>query len=179
MSNKKLEELLWGAAEFLRGQIDASDYKQYIFPLLFYKRLSDVYLEEYNEAMELHEGDAEYAAMPMFHRFNIPSEASWEKVRNTSKNIGEAIQTALRLIEANNPRLHGVFGDAQWTNKERLPDHLLADLIEHFSKIPLGIKSVAQDDLGEAYEYLIKKFADDSGHTAAEFYTNQIGRAHV
>ena len=72
MSNKKLEELLWGAAEFLRGQIDASDYKQYIFPLLFYKRLSDVYLEEYNEAMELHEGDAEYAAMPMFHRFNIP-----------------------------------------------------------------------------------------------------------
>ncbi|EFA7485290.1 SAM-dependent DNA methyltransferase, partial [Escherichia coli] len=173
MSNKKLEELLWGAAEFLRGQIDASDYKQYIFPLLFYKRLSDVYLEEYNEALELHEGDAEYAAMPMFHRFNIPSEASWEKVRNTSKNIGEAIQNALRLIEANNPRLHGVFGDAQWTNKERLPDHLLADLIEHFSKIPLGIKSVAQDDLGEAYEYLIKKFADDSGHTAAEFYTNR------
>ncbi|EKO4401722.1 N-6 DNA methylase, partial [Escherichia coli] len=133
----------------------------------------DVYLEEYNEALELHEGDAEYAAMPMFHRFNIPSEASWEKVRNTSKNIGEAIQNALRLIEANNPRLHGVFGDAQWTNKERLPDHLLADLIEHFSKIPLGIKSVAQDDLGEAYEYLIKKFADDSGHTAAEFYTNR------
>lgn len=173
MSNKKLEELLWGAAEFLRGQIDASDYKQYVFPLLFYKRLSDVYLEEYNEAMELHEGDAEYAAMPMFHRFNIPSEAAWEKVRNTSKNIGEAIQNALRLIEANNPRLHGVFGDAQWTNKERLPDHLLADLIEHFSKIPLGIKSVAQDDLGEAYEYLIKKFADDSGHTAAEFYTNR------
>ena len=173
MSNKKLEELLWGAAEFLRGQIDASDYKQYVFPLLFYKRLSDVYLEEYNEALELHEGDAEYAAMPMFHRFNIPSEASWEKVRNTSKNIGEAIQNALRLIEANNPRLHGVFGDAQWTNKERLPDHLLADLIEHFSKIPLGIKSVAQDDLGEAYEYLIKKFADDSGHTAAEFYTNR------
>lgn len=173
MSNKKLEELLWGAAEFLRGQIDASDYKQYIFPLLFYKRLSDVYLEEYNEAMELHEGDAEYAAMPMFHRFNIPTEAAWEKVRNTSKNIGEAIQNALRLIEVNNPRLHGVFGDAQWTNKERLPDHLLADLIEHFSKIPLGIKSVAQDDLGEAYEYLIKKFADDSGHTAAEFYTNR------
>ncbi|KNC06669.1 DNA methyltransferase [Klebsiella sp. RIT-PI-d] len=173
MSNKKLEELLWGAAEFLRGQIDASDYKQYVFPLLFYKRLSDVYLEEYNEALELHEGDAEYAAMPMFHRFNIPSEAAWEKVRNTSKNIGEAIQNALRLIEANNPRLHGVFGDAQWTNKERLPEHLLADLIEHFSKIPLGIKSVAQDDLGEAYEYLIKKFADDSGHTAAEFYTNR------
>ncbi len=173
LNKKKLEDLLWGAAEFLRGQIDASDYKQYIFPLLFYKRLSDVYLEEFTEAQEIHAGDAEYAAMPMFHRFDIPQEARWEKVRHTSKNIGEAIQTALRLIEANNPRLHGVFGDAQWTNKERLPDHLLSDLIEHFSKIPLGIQSVAQDDLGEAYEYLIKKFADDSGHTAAEFYTNR------
>ncbi len=173
MNKNKLEELLWGAAEFLRGQIDASDYKQYVFPLLFFKRLSDVYLEEYNEALELHEGDAEYAAMSMYHRFDIPEEASWEKVRNTSKDIGEAIQNALRLIEAKNERLHGVFGDAQWTNKERLPDHLLSDLIQHFSKIPLGIKSVAQDDLGEAYEYLIKKFADDSGHTAAEFYTNR------
>lgn len=173
MNKNKLEDLLWGAAEFLRGQIDASDYKQYVFPLLFFKRLSDVYLEEYNEAFELHEGDAEYAAMSMYHRFDIPEEASWEKVRNTSKDIGEAIQNALRLIEAKNERLHGVFGDAQWTNKERLPDHLLSDLIQHFSKIPLGIKSVAQDDLGEAYEYLIKKFADDSGHTAAEFYTNR------
>ncbi|MCG3726200.1 MULTISPECIES: type I restriction-modification system subunit M [Vibrio] len=173
MNKNKLEDLLWGAAEFLRGQIDASDYKQYVFPLLFFKRLSDVYLEEFNEALELHEGDAEYAAMSMYHRFDIPEEASWEKVRNTSKDIGEAIQNALRLIEAKNERLHGVFGDAQWTNKERLPDHLLSDLIQHFSKIPLGIKSVAQDDLGEAYEYLIRKFADDSGHTAAEFYTNR------
>lgn len=168
-----LEDLLWGAAEFLRGQIDASDYKQYIFPLLFYKRLSDVYIEEYNEALEVNEGDVEYAAMPMFHRFDIPEEARWQTIRDTSKNIGEAIQNALRAIEAANPRLHGVFGDAQWTNKERLPDHLLSKLIEHFSKIPLGIKSVAQDDLGEAYEFLIKKFADDSGHTAAEFYTNR------
>jgi type I restriction enzyme M protein len=173
LNKKKLEDLLWGAAEYLRGQIDASDYKQYIFPLLFYKRLSDVYLEEYNEALQIHEGDTEYAAMPMFHRFNIPTEARWEVVRNTTKNIGEAIQTALRLIESSNERLHGVFGDAQWANKERLPDHLLADLIQHFSKIPLGINTVNQDDLGEAYEFLIKKFADDSGHTAAEFYTNR------
>ena len=113
LNRKKLENLLWGAAEFLRGQIDASDYKQYIFPLLFYKRLSDVYLEEYNEALEVHDGDAEYAVLPMFHRFDIPHEARWATVRNTSKNIGEAIQNALRQIEANNPRLHGVFGDAQ------------------------------------------------------------------
>lgn len=173
LNERKLEDLLWGAAELLRGQIDASDYKQYIFPLLFYKRLSDVYLEEYQEALELQQGELNLETMPMFHRFMIPDAAQWESVRNTSKNIGEAIQNALRLIETNNERLHGVFGDAQWTNKERLPDHLLSDLIEHFSAIPLGIKAVDQDDLGEAYEYLIKKFADDSGHTAAEFYTNR------
>ncbi|CAH0992215.1 hypothetical protein SIN8267_02331 [Sinobacterium norvegicum] len=172
MNKNQLESLLWGAAEFLRGQIDASDYKQFIFPLLFFKRLSDVYEEELAEALE-QTGDMEMATAEMFHRFTIPNEARWQTVRDTSKSIGEAIQNALRSIEANNPRLHGVFGDAQWTNKERLPDHLLADLIEHFSKIPLGISVVAQDDLGEAYEYLIKKFADDSGHTAAEFYTNR------
>jgi type I restriction enzyme M protein len=172
LNKKKLEDLLWGAAEFLRGQIDASDYKQFIFPLLFFKRLSDVYEEELAEAIE-QTGDEKLAKSAMFHRFSIPEDAHWEVVRSTSKNIGEAIQSALRAIEAGNERLHGVFGDAQWTNKERLPDSLLLDLIQHFSKIPLGIKSVAQDDLGDAYEYLIKKFADDSGHTAAEFYTNR------
>lgn len=173
MNKKQLEGLLWGAAEFLRGQIDASDYKQYIFPLLFYKRLSDVYLEEYTEVLKIHEFGAEYADMPVFHYFDIPVEARWEEVRNTNKDIGNAIRTAMRTIESRNPRLNGIFGDVQWTNKERLPDHLLSNIIEHFSKIPLGIKSVDQDDLGEAYEYLIKKFADDSGHTAAEFYTNR------
>jgi type I restriction enzyme M protein len=172
MSNKKLEDLLWGAAEFLRGQIDASDYKQFVFPLLFFKRLSDVYEEELNDAIKQTD-DIDLAKSEMFHRFTIPEQASWSLVRSTTKNIGSAIQNALRLIESSNERLHGVFGDAQWTNKERLPDHLLINLIEHFNKIPLGIKSVAQDDLGGAYEYLIKKFADDSGHTAAEFYTNR------
>ena len=173
LTQQQLESMLWGAAEHLRGQIDASDYKQYIFPLLFYKRLSDVYQDEYEEALEFSDGDKEYAELPEQHRFTIPASALWEKLRETSTNIGEFIRKALREIEKQNPRLYSVFGDAQWTNKERLPDHLLASLIEHFSKIPLGIESVNQDDLGEAYEYLIKKFADDSGHTAAEFYTNR------
>lgn len=173
LSQQQLESMLWGAAEFLRGQIDASDYKQYIFPLLFYKRLSDVYKDEYEEALSFSGGDQEFAALPEQHRFIIPESARWDKLRETSTNIGTFIQKALRDIEKNNQRLYGVFGDAQWTNKERLPDHLLASLVEHFSKIPLGITAVTQDDLGAAYEYLIKKFADDSGHTAAEFYTNR------
>lgn len=173
ISQQQLESMLWRAAEHLRGQIDASDYKQYIFPLLFYKRLSDVYNDEYKEALEFSNGDHEYAELPEQHRFSIPESARWEKLRETTVHIGAFIQKALREIEKENNRLYGVFGDAQWTNKERLPDHLLASLVEHFSKIPLGIEDVAQDDLGEAYEYLIKKFADDSGHTAAEFYTNR------
>lgn len=173
LTKQELESMLWGAAEFLRGQIDASDYKQYIFPLLFYKRLSDVYQDELDDALKFAKGDLEYAELPEQHRFIIPKKARWGKLRETSTEIGKFIQSAFREIEKYNPRLYGVFGDAQWTNKERLPDHLLSSLIEHFNKIPLGIKAVAQDDLGEAYEFLIKKFADDSGHTAAEFYTNR------
>lgn len=170
--NAKLEDLLWGAAEFLRGQIDASDYKQYVFPLLFFKRLSDVYDDELEDAKK-EMGTDDLFGFLQFHRFEIPSEASWKTVKETTQDIGKAIQMALRTIEAKNERLAGVFGDAQWTNKERLPDHLLKDLIGHFSKIDLGLHKVKQDDLGQAYEYLIKKFADDSGHTAAEFYTNR------
>jgi type I restriction enzyme M protein len=173
ISQQELETLLWGAAEHLRGQIDASDYKQYIFPLLFYKRLSDVYWDEYEVSLEFSDGDSEYAELPEQHRFIIPESAQWFKLRETTTNIGSFIQKALREIEKYNPRLYGVFGDAQWTNKDRLPDYLLASLVDHFSKIPLGLTSVNQDDLGDSYEYLIKKFADDSGHTAAEFYTNR------
>jgi type I restriction enzyme M protein len=172
ITQKQLEDLLWGAAVLLRGQIEASDYKQYIFPLLFYKRMDDVYQEEYIEALELYEDD-ELAKKPEQHRFVIPDDARWNVVQTTTKDVGKTLNEALRRIEKSNPRLYGVFGDAVWTNKERLPDHLLISLINHFSQIPLGVKNIDQDDLGNAYEYLIKQFADDSGHTAAEFYTNR------
>ncbi len=172
ITQKKLEEMLWGAAVLLRGQIESSDYKQYIFPLLFFKRMNDVFHEEYIEAFELYE-DEELAKKPEQHRFTIPDQALWSSIQETSKNVGEVLKDAFRAIEIANPRLYGVFGDAVWTNKERLPDHLLLSLINHFSQIPMGIKDIDQDDLGNAYEYLIKQFADDSGHTAAEFYTNR------
>lgn len=173
LTQHQLESMLWGAAEHLRGQIDASDYKQYIFPLLFYKRLSDVYEDEYKKALEFYDGDQESAELPEEHRFVIAKQYRWQELRETTTDVGSFIQKAMREIEKNNPRLYGVFGDAQWTNKDRLPDGLLISLVDHFSKIPLGIEAVKQDDLGTAYEYLIKKFADDSGHTAAEFYTNR------
>lgn len=174
MTLKELESYLWGAATYLRGFIDAGDYKQYIFPLLFYKRICDVYDEEYEEALEESDGDLEYAAFDENHRFKVPAEAHWNHVRSTTVNVGQAINKALNDIQkVNAQQLQGIFGDADWTNKERLSDEMLCQLIEHFSSKNLNIKNVPNDELGNAYEFLIKKFADDSGHTAAEFYTNR------
>ena len=174
MTQKELESYLWGAATYLRGFIDAGDYKQYIFPLLFYKRICDVYDEEYEEALAESDGDLEYAAFDENHRFKVPAEAHWNQVRQVTVNVGKAINDALNAIQkVNNQQLQGIFGDADWTNKERLSDSLLCQLIEHFSSRNLNINNVPNDELGNAYEFLIKKFADDSGHTAAEFYTNR------
>lgn len=174
ITQSELESYLWGAAVLLRGYIDAGDYKQFIFPLLFYKRLCDVFDEETSKALAESDGDKQYALYPENHRFQIPSEAHWNETRKEAKNVGKAIQDSLREIEKANPdRLYGVFGDAQWTNKDRLPDRMLKELIEHFSSQTLSIANCPEDELGQGYEYLIKKFADDSGHTAAEFYTNR------
>jgi type I restriction enzyme M protein len=174
IKQSELESYLWGAATLLRGTIDAGDYKQFIFPLLFYKRLCDVFDEELAEALKESSGDMEYAELPEQHRFQIPPDAHWKVTRNKVKNIGKAIQDALRDIETANPdRLYSVFGDARWTNKDRLPDPMLRDLIEHFSSQTLSLANCPEDELGVGYEFLIKKFADDSGHTAAEFYTNR------
>jgi len=174
IKQQDLERYLWGAATLLRGVIDAGDYKQYIFPLLFYKRICDVYDEEYQKALTESGGDKEFAKFEENHRFQIPRGAHWRDVRQVTVNVGDALQKALRKIEqSNEDKLFGIFGDASWTNKERLSDEILTDLLEHFSEENLSIASVPNDELGNAYEFLIKKFADDSGHTAAEFYTNR------
>ncbi|MCA4783138.1 SAM-dependent DNA methyltransferase [Empedobacter stercoris] len=174
MTQQELEKYLWGAATALRGTIDAGDYKQYIFPLLFFKRICDVYDEEYQQALKESDGDLEYALFAENHRFEIPKGAHWQDVRETTTNVGIAIQNAMREIEKANPdTLEGIFGDASWTNKNRLSDETLINLIEHYSQYQLNLANVADDKLGNAYEYLIKEFANDSGHTAAEFYTNR------
>lgn len=174
MTQKQLEDYLWGAANILRGMIDAADFKQYIFPLLFFKRLSDLWDEEYQQALDESDGDLSYAEFAENHRFQIPEGCHWEDVRKKTVDVGAYLQTALNGIEkANFEMLHDVFGDAQWTNKRRMSDEKMLDLIEHFSRMNLGVANVPHDIMGEGYEYLIKKFADDSGHTAAEFYTNR------
>ncbi|WBM75336.1 type I restriction-modification system subunit M [Saprospira grandis] len=174
MTQQQLEKYLWGAATYLRGTIDAGDYKQYIFPLLFYKRICDVWDEEYEEALAESDGDLEYAAFAENHRFQLAEGAHWKEVRAVTTNVGLALQKAMREIEKANPdTLYGIFGDANWSNKNRLSDETLLNLIEHYSQEKLNMKNVSDDKLGNAYEYLIKQFADDSGHTAAEFYTNR------
>ncbi|HII00103.1 TPA: SAM-dependent DNA methyltransferase, partial [Methanosarcinaceae archaeon] len=174
VSQQELEQYLWGAANLLRGGIDPGEYKSIIFPLMFFKRISDVYEEEFEEALEESDGDLDYARFAEHHRFMVPEGAHWKDVREVTTSVGEAIQKAMREIEKANPdKLSGIFGDGNWGNKNRLSDKLLIDLLEHFSTQNLSIKNVPQDQFGNAYEYLIKKFADDSGHTAAEFYTNR------
>jgi len=173
LTQKELESYLWGAATLLRGLIDASDYKQYIFPLLFFKRLSDVWDEDYAEAFE-ETRDEGYATATANDRFTIPPGAHWRDARNASRDVGRSLLNAFQAIEAANPqRLRGVFGNAAWTDKAQMPDETLKNLIEHFSKHTLSLANVPEDELGNGYEYLIKQFADDSGHTAQEFYTNR------
>lgn len=172
ISQSELESYLWGSAVLLRNNIDAGAYKQYIFPLLFFKRLNDVYEEETENAVK--ENGPEAAEWEETHSYTIPDGAHWDDVRNVPSNVGKAIQAAFRAIEkANSEKLAGIFGDGTWTNKHRLPDRLLKDLLEHFSSKTLSIENCPEDELGRGYEYLIKKFADDSGHTAQEFYTNR------
>jgi type I restriction system adenine methylase HsdM len=168
----ELQQYLARAADLLRGSIDQADFKAYIFPLMFFKRISDVYTEEYQRALAESDGDHEYASFAENHRFGIPTGSLWEDVRARTENIGQALVTAFRAIEKVNPDvLYGIFGSAAWTNKDKLPDAKLRDLIEHFSTRTLSNAAVSPDVFGQAYEYLIKRFADQSNKKAGEYYT--------
>ena len=167
-----LESYLWESANILRGNVDASDFKAYIFPLLFYKRISDVYDEEYQKALSESSNDEDYAISEVNHRFQIPKGCHWNDLRKKTKNIGQYLQKSLREIEKNNPQtLFGIFGDANWGNKEKLTDEIMVNLVEHFSKVHLTNEKIEPDILGRAYEYLIKRFADLTNRKAGEFYT--------
>lgn len=172
VSDRSLESWLWNAANILRGPVDASDFKAYVFPLLFLKRICDVYDEEQAAALSDSDGDEEYASLPEQHRFQIPADCHWIEIKARTTNVGQALQRAMREIEKANPNtLYGIFGDVQWTNKDRLSDRLLVDLVDHFNQMDLSNAAVSSDILGDSYEYLIKKFADLTNKKAGEFYT--------
>jgi type I restriction enzyme M protein len=168
-----LNSALWNAANTLRGSaVDRTDWKGYILPLLFFKRISDVWDEETTEAREIY-GEADPSLFPEVHRFVLPEGCHWNDIREVPANVGAALQKAMQEIERANPdTLFRVFGAADWGNKEKFSDELLKDLIEGFSEIGLGNTTVTTDVLGDAYEYLVGKFADVTRRNkAGEFYT--------
>lgn len=184
MSLPELESALWGAAQLLRGKINATGYKEYVFPLVFFKRISDVHEEEYRRALELSGGDEDFARQDDNFTFRIPPGCLWDDVRAVSENVGQALVAAWTRIERANPDrvvggrtvegLGGIFGKRDhWTNKNVLGDATLSALVEHFSALDLSLASCPADEMGRAYEYLVGKFADDAGNTAQEFYTNR------
>lgn len=178
-----LKSFLWSAAEDLRGQIDAAGYKEYIFPLLFFKRISDVYDEQYAAFMA--EGGEEYAQMQADElAIRIPEGQHWQDVREVTEDVGQRLVEAFIAIEQANPAreadgrmvggLDGIFGPKDgWTNKNKMPDAIITSIIENFSRYNLSLANCPADEMGQAYEYLVGKFADDAGNTAQEFYTNR------
>ena len=173
--SQKLYNHLFEACNILRGPINQDEYKSYVIPLLFFKRISDVYDEETAEALRISDGDEEFASFPENHRFIIPEGCHWSDVREKTMNIGSAIVNAMTGIERSNPdTLYGVFtsfDDANWTDKNKLSDERLKDLVEHMSGKKVGNLNYSDDVMGNSYEYLIKKFADMSKKNAGEFYT--------
>lgn len=173
LSLAQLENHLWRTADILRGSIDSGDYKHYIFGLLFFKRLSDVWEEEYEERLARYH-DADLAADPDEHRFDIPKGHFWRDVRKHTTDIGTHLNAAFRAIEDANMKLRGVFQDVDFNNKERFPDAMLEKLLQHFETYRLRNGDVEPDVLGQAYEYLIAQFADDAGKKGGEFYTPKM-----
>ena len=174
MSVAEIERYLWGAANILRGAVSAADYQDYVYPLIFYKWLSDRHDEARAAALAASGGDTSYAEAREHYEWVLPSARSWGELRSVPADIGEWLTEAFGAIERENPRLAGVFSSgARWTNKEKVSDRTLAALIEHLSTRTLDSASISEDELGNGYEYLIREFASDGGHNAQEFYTNR------
>ena len=180
---QNLYNFLFEACNILRGPVSQDNFKDYITPILYYKRISDVYDEETEEALKESGGDVEYASLPEQHRFVIPDGCHWQNVRERSENLGAAIVGAMRGIELANPdTLYGVlsmFSAQKWTDKKNLSDGKIRDLIEHLSTRKLGNKDYPTDLMGDAYEILLKKFADDSKAKAGEYSQSATRRQRV
>ena len=173
LTREQLEGYLWAAADILRGSIDSSDYKSFIFGLLFLKRLSDRFEEECEELRT--EGvDPED---PDEHQFFVPKRARWPQIHKTATGLGEALNKASAALEEANTTLEGVLAGIDYNDERKLGDakqrdNILNQLVQHFAGLNLRNDHLSEPDmLGRAYEYLIEKFADDAGKKGGEFYT--------
>lgn len=171
MSLATLKQFLWKSADILRGKIDSSDYKKYIFGLLFYKRMSDVWEEEYRNVLDEYK-DEDIAKADYNHRFQVSEDCQWRLVVNTSENIGQKLNDIFdKLTNANSPKLDKIFDDLDFANRDRFPEETLQRLVNHFSQHNFGNTYISSDLLGDAYEYLIGQFAADAGKKGGEFYS--------
>ena len=185
-----LETWLWDAACVIRGATDAPKFKDFILPLIFYKRLSDVFDDEFakqieefgdedlaREIIDADHQDALKSGRNPIVRFYIPQEYRWETLRDhpADGRLGEFVTEAMRLVVSQNPRLSGVLDvqdfNEQQSGQRALDDERLATLIEVISQHRLGLQNTEPDILGRAYEYLLRKFAEGQGQSAGEFYT--------
>jgi len=171
MNLTQLKQFLWRSADILRGKIDSSDYKKYIFGLLFYKRISDSWDEEYKKVLEEYH-DEEIAKSDHNHRFQVPKDCRWEVIQKQAEGIGQKLNEIFdKLTNANSPKLDKIFDDLDFANKDKFPNETLQRLINHFSQHNFGDNYISSDLLGDAYEYLIEQFAADAGKKGGEFYT--------
>lgn len=177
---KTLETWLWDAACSIRGSMDAPKYKDYILPLIFIKRLSDVYEDELKRLIDELETDEKkvWDIVSKDHklvRFFIPKQALWSEIRKQTSKIGEKLTDATRAIAKENPKLQGVIDivdfNATVSGQRIVDDGKLSALIEIISRHRIGLKDAEPDILGRAYEYLLRKFAEGQGQSAGEFYT--------
>lgn len=183
---KSLESWIWDAACSIHGAKDASKYKDYILPLIFLKRLCDVYDDEINriatnvgnrsKAFELIERDRKLVRFYLpFKPANLETDEVWSVIRNLSNKIGEQLTTALRDVARENPSVSGIINRVDFNatvhGQRDIDDDRLSNLIERVSEKRLGLKDVEPDIIGRSYEYLIRKFAENSGKSAGEFYT--------
>jgi HsdM N-terminal domain len=154
-----LERRLWDAANALRGPVDPADFKNYVFPMLFWKWVSDNWEWEHSKAIADFGSDVEPEVEADYHHFSLPEGTQWRDVTTKTDNLGTHVARALGRIEQANPdSLAAIFGDAAWGNKERLPESSLVALINALNGLSLSPDVVPHDVLGQAYEYLLKNF---------------------
>jgi type I restriction enzyme M protein len=174
LTQAELDAFLEKAADLLRGGIDHSEFREYVFALLFYKRINDVYLENV-EALEKELGDADLARDPRMHDFIVPDDCLWQKVARTNeRELGKALNDAMLAIErANAPKFDGILANSavDFNAQDRIPRSKLVTIINHFGSLPLDRANVHDDVFGNAYEYLIRNFASKAGKSSGEFYT--------
>ena len=171
-TQQDIEAWLWESANILRGPVDPANLRDFVFPLLFLKRLSDTWDEEQEKAIKKFGKDIDEETAADFHTFQIPKGCHWSDLRRAAENHGVVIQKILQKIEVANPnQLAQIFGNAPWADHNKMPPERLEKLVSHFTQRDLSPSKVSNDLLGGGYEYLLKRFSDESSTSAGQFFT--------